>query len=202
MPAPHRKNIVTIPTAHTGSGFVRIIAGKWRGRKLPVKDLQGLRPTTDRVKETVFNWLQTDLYQACCLDLFAGSGSLGFEALSRQAEHVTFVEKNAQANRQLAINMKSLQIDNASLHHTDALKFLTSKQSNKNSYDLVFIDPPFHQNLLEESCDTLESSGMITTDSLIYIETELSSVNLPVTWTLVKEKKAGQVYFRLYRKEK
>ena len=187
--------------AHNGSGFVRIIAGKWRGRKLPVKNVEGLRPTTDRVKETLFNWLQADLYQANCLDLFAGSGSLGLEALSRQANHVTFIEKNVLAYQQLSENLKVLQADNATLYHLNANEFLT-KLNNTTPFDLVFIDPPFHQGLLEEACQLLNQNQLLCQNALIYVETEFSNVDLPLAWHLIKEKKAGQVYFRLYRNQK
>lgn len=188
-------------TNHSGSGFVRIIAGKWRGRKLPVKNVEGLRPTTDRVKETLFNWIQADLYQAHCLDLFAGSGSLGFESLSRQAATVTFVEKDKTAKEQLSENINSLQVENAFLHHTDALSFLACEKSKKHPFDIVFIDPPFRQDLLENVCNELEKNDQLAHNALIYIETELSEVNLPLAWQMLKEKKAGQVYYRLYRKE-
>ena len=106
------------------TGFVRIISGLWRGRKLPVHDAEGLRPTTDRVKETLFNWLAQDVPQAKCLDLFAGSGGLGFESASRQAELVTMIELNPQAFQQLQKNVSSLNANNIHVVNTDALSFL------------------------------------------------------------------------------
>ena len=122
------------------TGVVRIIAGKHRGRKLPVLLAEGLRPTTDRVKETVFNWLMHDVLDSHCLDCFAGAGSLGFEALSRGAESVTLVEKQANIARQLKSNIALLKAENAQVIQQDCLSFLSHSQQK---FDLVFIDPPF-----------------------------------------------------------
>ncbi|NVJ57887.1 MAG: 16S rRNA (guanine(966)-N(2))-methyltransferase RsmD, partial [Vibrionaceae bacterium] len=130
------------------SGFVRIISGLWRGRKLPVHDAEGLRPTTDRVKETLFNWLAQDVPRAKCLDLFAGSGGLAFEAASRQAEMVTLIELNPQAFKQLEKNIAALSATNLKAVNTDALSFL--KQPGEPQH-VVFIDPPFRKGLLTET---------------------------------------------------
>jgi len=138
------------------SGKIRIIAGKYKGRKLPVLMAEGLRPTTDRVKETVFNWLMPYISQANCLDCFAGSGSLGFEALSRGADQVTLVELNRSAVKQLLDNKALLKADNLTVIHSDALVFLkedflkpSSASSDSKPFDLVFLDPPFRQQLVE-----------------------------------------------------
>lgn len=182
------------------SGYVRIIAGKWRGRKLPVKNIDGLRPTTDRVKETVFNWLAPHLYQAKCLDIFAGSGGLGLEALSRQAAQVTFVERNTSAAQQIKSNLNTLKAENAEVHQTDALTFLSQ---STQSYDLVFIDPPFRQDYVNRIVKMVEDNQWLNDGALIYIETE-KELGLPSTpnhWQLLKEKHAGQVSFRLYQRE-
>jgi len=125
------------------TGFVRIISGLWRGRKLPVHDAEGLRPTTDRVKETLFNWIAQDVPRAKCLDLFAGSGGLGFEAASRQAELVTLIELNPAAFKQLETNIASLKADNLKAINTDALSYL--KQPG-TPHHVVFIDPPFRKD--------------------------------------------------------
>lgn len=186
--------------ADKNAGFVRIIAGKWRGRKLAVKNLDGLRPTTDRVKETVFNWLAPSLYQAKCLDIFAGTGSLGLEALSRQASHVTFVELDKIAAEQIREHFSLLDAKNATLHNTDAISYL-SKQGE--CFDLVFIDPPFRKDLLCDVIHHLEHNGWLAENALIYIEAEkeLSALEVPMNWKILKEKHAGQVSFRLYQRE-
>lgn len=180
------------------TGFVRIISGLWRGRKLPVHDAQGLRPTTDRVKETLFNWLATDIPHARCLDLFAGSGGLGFESASRQAKWVTMVEFNKQAYQQLVTNTAKLKANNIELIQQDALQFL---QQPGQAYDVIFIDPPFRQGLLEQTLNLLQQNGWLTKEGLIYIETEkeLQLPKLPSHWQLYREKIAGQVCYRLYQ---
>lgn len=185
-------------SAKGNSGFVRIISGLWRGRKLPVHDAQGLRPTTDRVKETLFNWLTADIPHARCLDLFAGSGGLGFESASRQAELVTMVELNKQAYQQLVTNHAQLKANNIEIHQQDALQFL---QQPGQAYDIVFIDPPFRQGLLEQTLHLLQQNGWLAENSLIYIETEkeLQLPAIPEHWQLHREKTAGQVCYRLYQ---
>ncbi|MCX2791987.1 16S rRNA (guanine(966)-N(2))-methyltransferase RsmD [Vibrio sp. Sgm 5] len=181
------------------TGFVRIISGLWRGRKLPVHDAEGLRPTTDRVKETLFNWLAQDVPQAKCLDLFAGSGGLGFESASRQADQVTMVELNPQAFQQLQKNVASLNTSNIKVVNTDALSFL--KQPG-TPHHVVFIDPPFRKGLLDETVTLLDQNGWLAEDAMIYIETEkeLSIAGLPDNWRLHREKTAGQVSYRLYER--
>jgi 16S rRNA (guanine966-N2)-methyltransferase len=189
-------------TNNDAKGNIRIIAGTHRGRKLPVLLAPGLRPTTDRVKETVFNWLMPYIQASNCLDCFAGSGSLGFEALSRGAEHVTMLELNKSAALQLQQNQRLLKTDNMTINQTDALLFLKQKSHDKlPPFDLVFIDPPFRQQLVEPVCQLLDSNWLVT-DALIYIEmeTECNNPSLPLSWQLLKEKKAGQVKYQLYKK--
>ncbi|NLS13637.1 16S rRNA (guanine(966)-N(2))-methyltransferase RsmD [Vibrio sp. SM6] len=179
------------------SGFVRIISGLWRGRKLPVQDAAGLRPTTDRVKETLFNWLAQDIAKAHCLDLFAGSGSLGFEAASRQAASVTMVEMHRPAFEQLKRNVATVKAQNIELLHGDALALL--KQPGR-AFDIVFIDPPFHHDLIDQTVMLLEQNGWLSPQALIYIECEknLTLSSLPADWQLYREKIAGQVAYRLF----
>lgn len=181
-------------------GSVRIISGLWRGRKLPVHDAEGLRPTTDRVKETLFNWLAQEIPHARCLDLFAGSGGLGFEAASRQAEQVTMVELNAKAFAQLQQNVTALKAQNINVIHADALQFLKQQGTAQH---IVFIDPPFRQGLLAEAVTLLEQNGWLAEDAMIYIETEkeLPLETLPTSWSLHREKTAGQVSYRLYQRQ-
>ncbi len=181
------------------SGQVRIISGLWRGRKLPVHDAEGLRPTTDRVKETLFNWLAQDIPRAKCLDLFAGSGGLGFESASRQAEKVTMLEMNPQAFAQLKTNIAALKASNIEAVNTDTLAYL--KQPGQ-AYDVVFIDPPFRQGLLQETVQLLEQNGWLAANAMIYIESEkeLPLTELPESWQLYREKLAGQVCYRLFER--
>jgi 16S rRNA (guanine966-N2)-methyltransferase len=179
-------------------GSIRIIGGSHRGRKLPVLMAEGLRPTTDRVKETVFNWLMPFIQDSLCLDCFAGSGGLGFEALSRGASHVSFVELNKAAAQQLLENQRLLKSANISIVNSDALSFI---EKNISKFDIVFIDPPFRKNLVEQTAKRLDQHSL-TDNALIYIEMESEQNNqqLPMNWTLLKEKIAGQVAYRLYQK--
>ena len=183
-----------------GSGQVRIIGGQWRSRKLPVNDVEGLRPTTDRVKETVFNWLAPYVTDANCLDLFAGSGGLSFEALSRYASSALLLEKDRGAANQLTKNLTTLKCENGEVKNIDSLKFLGKPASQK--FDLVFIDPPFRKNLLQQSCQLLEENQWLSDDAVIYIEmeSELSNVKFPNNWHCLKEKNAGQVTFSLWQR--
>ncbi len=178
-------------------GSIRIIAGKHRGRKLPVLMAEGLRPTTDRVKETVFNWLMPFIQDANCLDCFAGAGSLGFEALSRGAAQVTLIELNKTAAKQLQANKLLLNANNVTISNTNALNYLNS--SDKKQYDLVFIDPPFRENLVPQVAELL-NNGWIADQALIYVEMEVNGPQLtPENWLLLKEKVAGQVAYRLFQ---
>jgi len=179
------------------TGSIRIIAGKHRGRKLPVLMAEGLRPTTDRVKETVFNWLMPYINDANCLDCFAGAGSLGFEALSRGAAHVTLVELNKAAVKQLKANKQLLNADNVTVTNAHLLNFL--KSSTKQHYDVIFIDPPFREGLVTQTAKLL-NTGWLANQALIYVEMEVnSSQQLPNNWQLLKEKTAGQVTYRLFQ---
>ncbi len=182
-------------------GQIRIIAGQWRGRKLPVKDLEGLRPTTDRVKETVFNWLAMDVRDANCLDCFSGSGSLGLEALSRYAANALLLEKDKNAAKQLQINLVTVKASNGKVVCTDTLSFLT--QAAQQEFDLVFVDPPFRKGLLEPCCESLENNGWLSENALIYVEREkeLTQPNLPSNWSLIKDKTAGQVIYQIYQRQ-
>jgi len=159
---------------------------------------EGLRPTTDRVKETVFNWLMPYIHEANCLDCFAGAGSLGFEALSRGAAQVHLVELNNAAAKQLNANKQLLKADNMRVSNTNVLDFLKAKATQ--NFDMVFIDPPFRQDLVVQTCELLEN-GWLTEKALIYIEMESEGCQqLPNNWQLLKEKVAGQVAYRLYER--
>lgn len=186
----------------SANGFIRIISGQFRGRKLPVKDVQGLRPTTDRIKETVFNWLMQDTRGAAVLDCFAGSGGLGFEALSRFANHAVFFELDKSAASQLKENISTLKLDNAVVKQGNSLSLLEQNTQNEQ-FDLIFVDPPFRQNLAEKSCFLLEKNNWLSAQALIYVEveSELSDLSSPDNWMLLKEKTAGQVICRLYQRQ-
>lgn len=185
-------------------GKCRIIAGKWRGRVLKFDDAEGLRPTTDRIRETVFNWLQAYLPQSRCLDCFAGSGVLGFEALSRGADKVVLIEKNKQTINNLKENARALAVDEHKVvfKHQDALSWLQSVPLDKTkggTFDLVFLDPPFHSDLLAKSCALLNKSGCLAEDAIIYIEHEVNAnVEMPENWVCLKEKSSGQVVYKLF----
>ncbi|MBT0727360.1 16S rRNA (guanine(966)-N(2))-methyltransferase [Rosenbergiella australiborealis] len=183
-------------------GQIRIIGGQWRGRKLSVLDSEGLRPTTDRVRETLFNWLAPWLPQANCLDCYAGSGALGIEALSRYAETVTLIEKDAQVARQLQQNIQMLNTSKLSLHRADTLQFLAQSRPDV-PYNIVFIDPPFRQGLLDQTIKLLETYQWLAEDAVIYTENEVEQgmPSVPHNWILYREKVAGQVCYRLYHRQ-
>lgn len=186
--------------AKKSSGKLRIIGGEWRSRLLPVVDLPGLRPTTDRVRETLFNWLQNDIPGSHCLDLFAGSGALGFEAASRGAASVTMLELQAQAFQALRNNCEALQANQIQLWQQDAMNWL--KSSPDQSFGVVFIDPPFDADLLGSACRLLEDSGCLTNEACVYLEASSGQPlpELPDCWKIVRQKKAGQVSYYLARR--
>ena len=185
---------------HSGSGQIRIIGGQWRGRKLPVPDSPGLRPTTDRVRETLFNWLAPSMVDARCLDCFAGSGALGLEALSRYAASATLLEMERGVAAQLQKNLATLKADNGNVINANTLTHLAQPGT---PHDVVFIDPPFRKGLLDETLRLLEANGWLADDALIYVESEVENglPPVPAHWDLYREKVAGQVAYRLYQRE-
>lgn len=176
---------------------LRIIGGQWRSRVITFDDLPGLRPTPQRVRETLFNWLQPTILASRCLDLFAGSGALGFEAASRGAKAVTQVENNLQAYRSLTANAKALNAMQITLVHQDAMAFLAGAAE---PYDLVFLDPPFVSDYTEMLCHKLEQNGWLNPEALCYIEAPAQRPlqALPSNWHRLKSKKAGDVGYYLY----
>jgi 16S rRNA (guanine966-N2)-methyltransferase len=179
-------------------GRVRIIGGCWRGRVLAFAEAEGLRPTPDRVRETLFNWLQPRIEGSRCLDLFAGSGALGFEALSRGAASVTLVERSAAGVQQLHEAARQLAANGARILQRDALAFLREPQAA--AFDIVFLDPPFHQGLVERAIEALACRGVLSASALVYAESgsDEPAPQIPPAWTLHREKRAGQVAYRLY----
>jgi 16S rRNA (guanine966-N2)-methyltransferase len=185
-----QRRVTTGPTA--GHGRLRIIAGRWRGRKLPVLDLPGLRPTPDRVRETLFNWLAPDIRELSCLDLFAGTGALGFEALSRGAAHAVMLESHAQAVVQLRKNATLLQAD-AEIIQADALSSL-AKESRR--FDLVFVDPPFQAELWDRVLALLPAR--LNAGHRVYVEAPAAWPGpSDPAWRVLKQGKAADVVFRL-----
>ncbi len=184
---------------HAGGGQLRIIGGTWRSRKLPVADVEGLRPTPDRVRETLFNWLTGWVANARCLDAFSGTGALGLEALSRGASEALFLEYSPKAAQTLKSNLQTLRSENARVEQTDALQWLS--RPALQTYNLVFLDPPFRKQLLQPVCEQLQANGWLAQDALVYVEAEkeLSPLPVPANWELWKEKSAGQVISCLYR---
>jgi 16S rRNA (guanine966-N2)-methyltransferase len=183
------------------AGRLRIVAGNWRSRLLDIADVEGLRPTPERVRETLFNWLAPRLPGARCLDLFAGTGALGLEALSRGAAAVDFVERSAVAARQLEENISVLDTIGARVHRQDAFDFLRGTRSGP--YDIVFLDPPFAADLLDETCRLLARHHLLAEGGLVYLEMERSQDEpaLPHGWQVEKNKTAGTVRYMLARKE-
>jgi len=179
----------------SGAGSVRIIGGEWRSRRLAVPDSPGLRPTPDRIRETLFNWLGQHLEGYRCLDLFAGSGALGLEAMSRGADSVTLVERSPLVAGNLARNAAELGAVAAEIVIADALEFLRQAQ-RQGAYDLVFVDPPFsaglHASVLQLLPAVLAPGGMV------YLES--SDRDVPPGWIAEKEGKAGKVNFYLIRR--
>lgn len=173
----------------TAQGHVRIIAGSLRGSKLSVLDLPGLRPSSDRVRETLFNWLQHHVQGSRVLDLFAGTGVLGFEALSRNALQVTMLERNAAACALLESNKKRLKIENLEIVQLDSLRWL--KNASASDFDLVFLDPPYASQYWAELWPLLLPK--LSTKALIYIETgQDDDCLLPVQLTVLKQGKTQQ----------
>ena len=183
-------------------GSVRIIAGHLRGSKLPVPDRPGLRPTSDRVRETVFNWLQFELAGTRCLDLFAGSGALGFEALSRGAGEVVFVERDAVSARAIRDTLGQLRCDRGRVEQVDAFAWLERGPPASKPFDVVFLDPPYGEAWLPVLAEKLERVGWLAPAAWIYLEDAAARGEpaLPAGWTLLRSKRAGDVGYHLARR--
>lgn len=179
-----------------GSGQVRIIGGQWRSRMVRVADVEGLRPTPDRVRETLFNWLGQDLSGRRCLDLFAGSGALGFEALSRQACEVVMVERDARARAALSAAAAALGAGpRARIEAGDALQFL---QRTQERYDVIFLDPPFGQGWMARLWPRLDE--VAAPGAAIYLEAE-AGFTPPAPWRARRSGRAGAVHYQLAERE-
>ena len=177
--------------AERGGNRLRIGGGEWRSRLLRFPDLPGLRPTPDRVRETVFNWLGQDMHGKACLDLFAGTGAMAFEALSRGAGQAVLVERAAPACKALHENRQLLQADKAQIVHVDGLDFL---RQNRQRFDVIFLDPPYHQGWLPKLLPQMQPH--LNPQGVLYVEAEFS-VDEAEGWHVRKRGKAGNVFFHL-----
>ena len=183
-----------------GAQQLRIIGGDWRSRRIQFADAPGLRPTMDKVRETVFNWLQWDIEGKLILDCFAGSGALGYEALSRGAKEVTFLEFNANATRCIRESLESLNATNAQVHQTDAIAWL-AQHPQLEQFDVIFLDPPFGRELLKPAVDILAEKAQV--GCLIYVEVEADAdlSCIPANWLETKRKDAKEFSFMVFEVE-
>lgn len=182
-------------------GQVRLIGGQWRGRKLPVPDLPGLRPSGDRGRETLFNWLQAQVPGARCADLFAGSGALGFEAASRGAAHVDLVEIAPLAVSALVESRKLLGAEQVDVHRANALDWIAAQEPT--SLDIVFVDPPFDSGLAVQVLQSIQQGGVVAPGGFVYVEAaaQLPALVLQPPFELWREKELGEVRMRLFRSD-
>ena len=181
-------------------GTVRIIAGQWRGRRLKVPDEQHLRPTPDRVRETLFNWLSPYIAGARCLDLFAGSGVLGFEALSRGAAAAVLVDESLVVVELLQEQLALFKASNGEVCRASIPQQL---KLSALPFDVVFLDPPYQSGLLLPTCHYLEEQGFLADGALLYLEASeaIHQHDLPTGWQIIKSARAGQVAFHLVKRE-
>ncbi len=174
---------------------IRIIGGKYRGKKIYFPDSEGLRPTPDRVRETLFNWLMHRVINAQCLDAFSGSGALGFEAFSRGAAEVTFLEQSSLVYTYLKQNIELFESAPLSLKKTDALQYF---QSAKKSFDIIFLDPPFALNCIPECLSLIAEYNLLNRGGVVYTESAVPIAFNELIWSSLKNKKAGQVFYSLF----
>jgi len=195
-------------------GEIRIIGGKWRSRKLHFPTIKGLRPSTDRTRETLFNWLMPYIVGTNVLDLFAGSGALGFEALSRGANSAIFVDKSKDVVNYLQKQFELFKANNClafashipfenNLFMRQWPDFFSQNNLTPPKFDLIFLDPPFHQGLIAPTCSWLELQNYISDDALIYLEAEetLSPLPIPANWEIIRSKTTGQVGYHLAQRK-
>ena len=181
------------------SNQIRIIGGRYRGKKLSFPPIEGLRPTSDRIRETLFNWLMHDIRGARCLDAFAGSGALGFEAYSRGAAHVLLIEKN----HQVASNLQKIATTLAASKEitvvtTSVLDYFQSHPQDQ--FEIIFWDPPFAQTDLYQAISLLEQAHLLIIGGLLYVESPQEIALNPEIWQKIRFKQAGNVSYGLYRK--
>lgn len=186
---------------NNANNTVRIIGGRWRRRKLEFPPIEGLRPTPDRVRETVFNWLQQELPGARVLDAYCGSGALGLESLSRGASEAVFIDNSSKVCRHLNQHLDMLMAENGVIHKQPFLNWLEQADRQAESFDIVFMDPPYNSDLLQPSIDALLASGLLTTNGLLYTEFEADSKPLlPAELTIRKTLNAGNNCYLLVQR--
>jgi 16S rRNA (guanine966-N2)-methyltransferase len=181
-------------------GRLRIVAGIWRSRLLEIADVEGLRPTSERIRETLFNWLTMNIVGARCLDLYAGTGALGLEALSRGAAETVLVEKSPVAAAMLRRNVETLgAAAKTVVQQMDARQYLAGGECGK--FDIVFLDPPFADDMLGELCRLLESQSVLTDKARVYLEQDRADAepDLPAGWEILRTKNAGNVRYSLVK---
>ncbi|MDI1352192.1 MAG: 16S rRNA (guanine(966)-N(2))-methyltransferase RsmD [bacterium] len=176
---------------------IRIIGGLYRGKKLHFPEIEGLRPTPDRVRETLFNWLMNHIRGARCLDAFAGSGALGIEAFSRGAATVTLVEQSPEAHAHLKKIIAGFAAPSLKLIRADARKYL---QGCHEQFDIIFLDPPFAEQLIDECLNYIVKNSLIAAGGMVYLESSKSIVLNEIDWQQIKLKQAGQVFYGLFKK--
>lgn len=183
-----------------GAQQLRIIGGDWRSRRIQFAEAPGLRPTMDKVRETVFNWLQWDIEGKFILDAFAGSGALGYEALSRGAKEVTFLEFNAGAAKCIRESLHTLEASNAHVHQTDAIAWLAQEPTLEH-FDVIFLDPPFGRDLLQPAVDIIATKAK--TGCLVYVEVEAKAdlSSIPANWLEIKRKDGKEFSFMVFEIE-
>ena len=188
------------PAADGGRLLLRIIGGEWRGRKVRFPPLAAIRPTPNRVRETAFNWLQGVVPGSRCLDLYAGSGALGLEALSRGAREVTFVDVEPAVVRHIVDTLRELGCDRGHVVRADARRFL---EEPGTPYDIIFLDPPFAAPVLGAACQGIEAGGWLKAGGYVYLESPAAAgqPQLPAGWTLLRSKRAGEVGYHLARRD-
>ena len=183
----------SFPSKAIKTNQVRINAGVWRSRLLKFPDVEGLRPTPERVRITVFNWLGQELTGKTCLDLFAGTGAFGFETLSRNAKNVTMVENSRPAYKALLQNQAMLKAENCQILNQDALLFLAN---NTQKFDVIFCDPPYNKGWLDKILPILNEH--LSVDGMLYVEAEFE-IKSGATWQVIKQNKTGNVYYHLLK---
>lgn len=178
--------------------IIRIIGGHYRGKKMTFPESEGLRPTPDRVRETVFNWLMHDIRHARCLDAFAGSGAMGLEAFSRGAGEVFFIEQNRTVFSNLKSVIATFNSPTLKLIQANAIDFI---RETKTSFDIIFLDPPFQSNLLTSALQAILASAILNPGGVVYVESAQDISNDLPEWEILKYKKAGQVFYGLLRQK-
>ncbi|WP_150468073.1 16S rRNA (guanine(966)-N(2))-methyltransferase RsmD [Francisella sp. SYW-9] len=179
---------------------IRVISGKYKNRRLKFPNINGLRPTSDQLKETIFNWLAPYIHDSICIDAFAGSGSLGIESLSRGATKAIFYELNFKALQQIKDNLKTLDISNFEISKTDSIKALI-KLDTQGFQTIIFLDPPFNKNIVPKALSSILENKHIPKDSIIYIETEKNAKYSLDGFEISKEKSTSNICAKLVIKK-